>query len=254
MVRGFQSFKDWFLGYEEEYTVIGGVACDLLMENAGQEFRATKDLDMVLMVEALTPDFVSRFWEYIQEAGYEHRHKSSGSVQFYRFTNPKDNSWLFMIELFSRKPDEVFLSGESVLTPIPVEEEISSLSAILLDETYYAFLRDGRILIDGVPVLEVKHLIPFKAKAFIDNAIRKENGEQIDSRNIRKHKNDVFTLLLMLSDNESELLLPEAIRDDMLTFIGMMSDEQVDVKALGGGRVTKENLIARFKNTYGLAE
>lgn len=254
MVRGFQSFKDWFLGYEEEYTVIGGVACDLLMENAGQEFRATKDLDMVLMVEALTPDFVSRFWEYIQEAGYEHRHKSSGSVQFYRFTNPKDNSWLFMIELFSRKPDEVFLSGESVLTPIPVEEEISSLSAILLDETYYAFLKDGRILIDGVPVLEVKHLIPFKAKAFIDNAIRKENGEQIDSRNIRKHKNDVFRLLLMLSDNESELLLPEAIRDDMLTFIGMMSDEQVDVKALGGGRVTKENLIARFKNTYGLAE
>lgn len=105
MVRGFQSFKDWFLGYEEEYTVIGGVACDLLMENAGQEFRATKDLDMVLMVEALTPDFVSRFWEYIQEAGYEHRHKSSGSAQFYRFTNPKDNSWLFMIELFSRKPD-----------------------------------------------------------------------------------------------------------------------------------------------------
>lgn len=254
MVRGFQRFKEWFLGYEKEYTVIGGVACDLLMENAGQEFRATKDLDMVLMVEALTPDFVSRFWEYIQEAGYEHRHKSSGSVQFYRFTNPKDNSWLFMIELFSRKPDEVFLSGESVLTPIPVEEEISSLSAILLDETYYAFLRDGRILIDGVPVLEVKHLIPFKAKAFIDNAMRKENGEQIDSRNIRKHKNDVFRLLLMLSDNESELLLPEAIRDDMLTFIGMMSDEQVDVKALGGGRVTKENLIARFKNTYGLAE
>ncbi|BAK47236.1 hypothetical protein CXIVA_12700 [Clostridium sp. SY8519] len=240
MVRGFQSFKEWFLGYEDQYTVIGGVACDLLMENAGQEFGATKDLDMVLMVEALTPGFVSKFWEYIREAGYEHQNKSTGNVQFYRFTNPKDRSWLYMIELFSRKPDEVFLSGEPVLTPIPVEEEISSLSAILLDETYYAFLSDGRIVIDGVPVLEVKHLIPFKAKAYIDNVMRKENGGQIDSKNIRKHKNDVFRLLLMLSDNETELLLPEAIRKDMLLFVSMMTDEQVDVKALGGGRLTKK--------------
>ena len=254
MVRGFQSFKEWFLGYENEYTVIGGVACDILMENAGQEFRATKDLDMVLMVEALTPGFVSRFWEYVREAEYEHRNKSSGNVQFYRFTNPKDKSWLYMIELFSRKPDEVFLSGEPVLTPLRVEDEISSLSAILLDETYYAFLRAGRIIIDGVPVLETKHLIPFKAKAYIDNVMRKKNGEQVDSKNIKKHKNDVFRLLLMLSDNETELSLPEYIRNDMLSFINMMTDEQVDVKALGGGHLSKDELLTRLMSVYGLAD
>lgn len=74
MVRGFQSFKEWFLGYEDQYTVIGGVACDLLMENAGQEFGATKDLDMVLMVEALTPGFVSKFWECFLSFLFTARH------------------------------------------------------------------------------------------------------------------------------------------------------------------------------------
>lgn len=33
-------------------------------------FRATKDLDIVLIVEALTPEFVSKFWQYVQTAGY----------------------------------------------------------------------------------------------------------------------------------------------------------------------------------------
>ena len=251
MVRGFQKFREWFEGYEKEYTIIGGVACDLLMEDAGQTFRATKDLDMVLMVEAITSEFVSRFWEYIREAGYEHRNKSTGDVQFYRFSKPKDNSWLYMIELFSRKPDEVFLSGEAVLTPIPIEEEISSLSAILLNDVYYEFLKSGRVLIDGTPVLEVKHLIPFKAKAFLDNIRRKNEGEHVDSRDIRKHKNDVFRLLLMLTDNESRMDLPDEIREDISKFIEMMADEEVDVKALGGGRLGKDDLLRRIHSVYG---
>ena len=31
MVRGIDSFREWFKGYEEQYVVIGGTACDLLM-------------------------------------------------------------------------------------------------------------------------------------------------------------------------------------------------------------------------------
>lgn len=29
-------------------------------------------LDIVLIVEALTPEFVSKFWQYVQTAGYQH--------------------------------------------------------------------------------------------------------------------------------------------------------------------------------------
>lgn len=31
MVTGFESFQSWFKGYEEQYAIIGGTACDLLM-------------------------------------------------------------------------------------------------------------------------------------------------------------------------------------------------------------------------------
>lgn len=41
MVRGFDSFKRWFSGYESNYTIIGGTACDLIMTDMNQDFRAT---------------------------------------------------------------------------------------------------------------------------------------------------------------------------------------------------------------------
>ena len=33
MVRGITNFKKRFQGYEEQYVIIGGTACDLIMEN-----------------------------------------------------------------------------------------------------------------------------------------------------------------------------------------------------------------------------
>lgn len=47
MIKGIESFREWFSGYEENYVVIGGTACDLLMSEAGESFRATRDIDMV---------------------------------------------------------------------------------------------------------------------------------------------------------------------------------------------------------------
>ena len=57
MVTGIDRFRDWFHGYEEQYAIIGGTACDLLMSEEGMDFRATKDIDLVLIVEAITPDW-----------------------------------------------------------------------------------------------------------------------------------------------------------------------------------------------------
>ena len=42
MVQGFEGFKTWFAGFEEQYTIIGGTACDLLMSEGGQDFRGHK--------------------------------------------------------------------------------------------------------------------------------------------------------------------------------------------------------------------
>lgn len=62
MIRGFAKFKEMFQGFEDQYVVIGGTACDLIMENEELPFRATKDIDMVLIVESVTAEFGRRFY------------------------------------------------------------------------------------------------------------------------------------------------------------------------------------------------
>ena len=58
-------------------------------------------------------------------------------------------------------------SGQT-LTPIPFDDPVSSLSAILLDETYYAFLKGGVRLVEGISVVGPEHLVPLKARAWLD--------------------------------------------------------------------------------------
>lgn len=86
MVTGIESFKEWFKGNESQYAIIGGTACDILMTEEGLDFRATKDIDLVLIIEAVDAAFGRKFWDYVKQAGYEHRNKSSGMPQFYRLS------------------------------------------------------------------------------------------------------------------------------------------------------------------------
>ena len=67
MVSGFTKSKERFQGFENLYVIIGGTACDLIMENEELPFRATKDVDIVLIVESITAEFGRQFWEYVKE-------------------------------------------------------------------------------------------------------------------------------------------------------------------------------------------
>ena len=200
MVNGIKKFKERFQGFENQYVIIGGTACDLIMENEELAFRATKDIDIVLIVESITAEFGRQFWEYVKEAGYEHLNKSTGN--------------------------------DAVLTPLPIDDEISSLSAILPNESYYELLKTGQMMIDGIPVLSPTCLIPFKAKAWLDLKERRSNGEKIDSKNIKKHKNDVFRLAQLITADTRKLLGSE-VAEDMTKFLSEITDEQVDLKSLG---------------------
>ena len=51
MVSGFTKFKERFQGFENQYVIIGGTACDLIMENEELPFRATKDVDVVPVLQ-----------------------------------------------------------------------------------------------------------------------------------------------------------------------------------------------------------
>ena len=65
MVPGIDSFREKFKDYTDYYTIIGGTACDILLSEADLPFRATKDIDMILIMEDNFPEFASIFWEYI---------------------------------------------------------------------------------------------------------------------------------------------------------------------------------------------
>jgi hypothetical protein len=62
-----KSLKEWFHGYEDNYLIIGGTACSLILNEQGEVFRATKDVDVVLILEVMSADFGHRFWEYVVE-------------------------------------------------------------------------------------------------------------------------------------------------------------------------------------------
>lgn len=154
-----------------------------------------------------------------------------------------------MIELFSRNPVNIQLTEDAILTPLPIDEQISSLSAILLDEQYYKLLKNGRKIVGGVPVLAVDCLIPFKAKAWLDLKNRKQLGEQIDSKNIKKHKNDIFRLAQLLKESDNKILSKE-IANDLSSFILEMQKEIIDLKSIGIKGITKEDMLVFLKKYY----
>jgi hypothetical protein len=56
------------------------------------------------------------------------------------------------------------IEQDVVLTPIHIDDSVSSLSAILLNDAYYELLLAGRDVIDGISILKPSWLIPFKQK------------------------------------------------------------------------------------------
>lgn len=251
MVKGLEIFRRHFQDYSNHYILIGGAACDMAMEEAGLAFRATKDLDIVLWLEVLDKAFVEAFWDFIRIGGYKVQEKASGKKQYYRFTKPGDESFPYMLELFSRKPNALSIADESHLTPIPTEKAMASLSAILLDDGYYSFITQGKQNKGGLLVLSAERLIPLKAKAWLDLSHKKQLGEVIDSKDIRKHRNDVFRLYRVVEPG-NKISLPANIAKDLELFCSLISDETIDLESLGLGSTTLESIIFDLKKMYEL--
>ena len=251
MVKGLAKFKDHFAAFNGRYILIGGAACDLLHEDAGLEFRVTNDLDIVLCLEALDREFVLAFWDFVRAGKYRRREKGSGKQEFFRFIDPEDVSFPQMLELFARRPHTLAVPDDQQVVPIPTDEDVSSLSAILLDGDYYQLVHEGVKEVAGLPVAREEHLILLKAKAYNNLRLQKESGQHIDETKIRKHKNDVFRLFRIL-DTNTPIELPGAIREDVRIFIDRMSSEEVDLKALKIRGITKEKILAELAKKFGI--
>lgn len=254
MVRGLEIFKEHFKEFSDNYVIIGGTACDIIINREGFTPRATKDIDIILIIEALSPEFVKHFWEFIKLGNYEVKEKSEEDRKYYRFLKPEKDDFPFQIELFSRIPDLLDLEEGTHLTPIPVDTEISSLSAILMDDDYYNYTTQNSQLEEGVHLANTDALIALKAKAFLDYKIRKENGEKIDDRQLRKHKLDVFRLMLFLTP-EDKFMVPDSIKKDIIEFAEAVKEDLPDkqvFKEMGAGNVNVEAVYQQLRIAFNL--
>lgn len=240
MVKGISTFRRYFAEYEEQYVLIGGAACDIVFESNDTAFRATRDLDMVLIVEALIPEFGEKFWEFIQDGGYRNKSTNGQKPQFYRFDKPENEEYPKMVELFCRSNFE--LREMTGITPIHIDDEVSSLSAILLNDDYYRILLEGKVVRNGLSVLRPEYLILFKAKAFLDLKQRKDRGEAVDSKNISKHKKDILRIAAELV-LESIGDLPEAVETDIRAFIDLLAQDPFDSNSLKAYGLSNDEVV-----------
>ena len=254
MVIGINKFKEYFKDFNNSYVIIGGTACDLIISDAGLTPRATKDIDIVLIVEALNNDFVAQFWQFIKDGRYNTKQKNMEKRKYYRFSKPETSEFPMQIELFSRNPDILGIDEDSYLTPIPTDEELSSLSAILMNDDYYKFTLEHSENIDDVNRANTEALICLKAKAYLDMLNRKNDNANVDVRNIRKHSNDIFRLALMLTEND-RYELPESIKIDIQNFVNIIKNDLPNIsifKEMGISGIEPKNLFEIIIATFNL--
>lgn len=212
---------------------MGGAACDVWFTSQGLPFRATKDLDIVLMIEALDPKFIAALWAFVREGAYAIRERNDGTPVLYRFAKPDRTEFPYMLELFSRSPDGLNLAEGQDVVPVTIEADHHSLSAILLDDDYYGLVQREHDRKDGLRVANATALIPLKSKAWLDLTRRRAAGEAVDAKNITKHRNDVFRLAATLPDEHGPEL-PKVINDDLASFLAafpLTSEEWVAILA-----------------------
>ena len=253
-MKGLEVFKEKFANYQGNYVVIGGMACYIIFEELGLDFRATKDVDMVVLMEDNAHDFAANFWDFIYAGAYQSISRDVGKKNLYRFTKPLHKNYPAAIELFSRKPEGIVLANDAHTLPIHIDDGVRSLSAILMEDAFYELLINNKKVINGITVLQEEVLLVFKVKAYLDILERMDKGEAEEGvgYNLKKHKNDVIRLGRIINPT-SKVLLPNKIKDDLRKFASLIEKEDINFKQLGWREQrASERFFALLKEVYDL--
>lgn len=199
MVKGIDKFREAFKGFSENYVIIGGTACDTVLSRTVMKPRATDDIDMILIVENMTTEFAQAFWNFIKAGGYRSGKRKRGKdktpvYELYRFEEG-DEDYPIKIELLSRHSDLLGEPSGFHIEPVFSNEDISSLSAIMMDEDYYNLTIQNSFIDNEIRFASSIALICLKAKAYLNLLTEREAGKQVNSKDIKKHRNDVLKLV-----------------------------------------------------------
>lgn len=121
-----------------------------------------------------------------------------------------------------------------------------------MDDDYYYFTIEHSVLEDGIHIADVESLICLKSKAFVDLSTRKQNGEQVDSKNIQKHKKDVFRLAAMLAPAD-KIELPDTIKEDVKRFVELTLTEKPNAdffRSAGLQGIDADTILDQIKEIF----
>lgn len=199
MVRGLEKFREAFNEFTDNYVIIGGTACDVILSGTDMRPRATDDIDMILVVENMTAEFARAFWQFIKEGAYKNGKRKRGednspAYELYRFEDGKDG-YPVKIELLSRHSDLLGEPSGFLIEPIPAGEDVSSLSAIMMDEDFYNLTVSNSFVENDVRFASSMALICLKAKAYLNLIDERKAGRSVNTKDIKKHRNDVLKLV-----------------------------------------------------------
>lgn len=128
-----------------------------------------------------------------------------------------------MIELLSRHSDILGEPKCLTIEPLPVDEETSSLSAIIMDDDYYHFTISHSKLTDGIRQADSAALIALKARAYLNLMQDKANGKIVNSKDIKKHRSDVLKNVVIMEDGEIDA--PTSIVECVHEFVATIREE-----------------------------
>lgn len=225
-MEGLEKFREAFAEFPDNYVVIGGTACDIAMTGTVVRPRATHDIDMIVIAENITETFGERLWQFVREAGYrpekrKHIEGESTKYELYRFLDGKVG-YPEMIELLSRHPNVLGEPKGLVIEPLPLGNDTSSMSAIIMDDDFYHFAIEHSRLTDGIRHADPVALVALKAKAYLNLVADKQNGKHVNSKDIRKHRSDVLKNLVIIE--ESLVEAPASIVGCINEFVNSLQD------------------------------
>lgn len=211
-IRGVKHFSDFFKDFETDYVIIGGVAASIIFEDNDLSFRATKDVDMVILTNnSITLN--KKIAEYIRIGGFETKEASKNDPRYYRFSKPENKEFPEIIEIFARNENKLELEEGQYIIPVN-NDEVEKLSAILLDDEYFNLIKDNvHKNENGYSIITPLATICLKARAYREMNERKKKDEKIDSKDIRKHRNDIIKLTVVLEEGNVLKLSKQASGD-----------------------------------------
>ena len=227
MVVGLDKFKEAFADFKDNYVIIGGTACDIVLSDTDMRPRATDDIDMILIVEKMTKEYGDAFWQFIKDgeykAGKREKDDKAPTYTLYRFTTEKEG-YPVKIELLSHHSDILGEPSGFHIEPIPLSEDLSSLSAIMMDDDNYELTVANSAEQDGVRIATPTTLICLKARAYLNLLNDRANGKHVNSKDIKKHKTDVLKLIATASIPEP-VVVPQSVYDSVMEYAASIERE-----------------------------